>query len=301
MQISNYSKIYQLGHRVARNIFDGPVVVQEKVDGSQFSFANVGGKLQCRSKNNAVGTGGNPEGMFAKAVATAQAIFDTGMLHEDMVVRTEVLDKPKHNVLAYARVPVGNLILYDVERHQRAGDYLRPEELQAMAKQWGLEVVTLFAVKEFTLESFKEKITEWFATDSILGGTKIEGVVVKNYALRDQDDDVLMAKFVSEGFKERMDPEYVGKPQGTVTEQIVAGFGKEAIWQKAVQHLRDEGKLKGDPKDIGPLIAEIKNDFHAENYAEVSEKIIKAYYAEVVNGIITGFPQWYKTKMMEDL
>jgi len=142
MNVSNYSKIYQIGNRYTNSLFSSPVVIQEKIDGSQFSFANVDGKLQCRSKNNPVGMGGNAEGMFGKAYATAKAVF--------------------------------------------------------------------------------------------------EGCVLP------------------------------------------------------------AGKLKGDVKDIGALVAEIKSDFYSENFEEVSAALTKVYYPQVLDGILGGFAQWYKAKMMEN-
>lgn len=299
MILSTYSKIYQLGHRATRSLFEGPVVVQEKVDGSQFSFANLDGQLYARSKNNPVGCGGNQEGMFAKAYATAEAVMASGTLLDGMVVRAEVVDKPRHNVLTYARVPVGNLIIYDIEMGDRSGNYFRPPQLKDQVDKWGLEVVPTIAWADFTMETFKESIPAWFERESILGGTKIEGVVVKNYLQKDADDDILMGKFVSEGFKERMDPTHIAKPQGTMVQQILSEFNKEAIWVKAVQHLRDAGRLQGDPKDIGALIAEIRLDFKTENGAEIVERIVKAYYGDVEAGIIYGFPQWYKNKLTE--
>lgn len=48
--INSYPSIYSLGHRYISELFSGPVVIQEKIDGSQFSFGNLNGKLFCRSK-----------------------------------------------------------------------------------------------------------------------------------------------------------------------------------------------------------------------------------------------------------
>ena len=302
MQISEYSKIYQLGHRATRKLFDGgPLVVQEKVDGSQFSFANVEGTLRCRSRNNPVGTGGNSEGMFARAVKTAEAVFATGTMPEGMVVRGEMLDKLRHNVLRYERTPIGGIIIYDIELPQRSGNYLSSELVQSYAGAWGLEVVPTFAYEPFTMETLRAKLTYWLEKQSILGGTKIEGVVIKNYRERDEEDNVLMAKYVSEAFKEKMDPSHTAKPEGTIVEQILAECGKEAIWAKAVQHLRDAGQLVGDPKDIGKLVTEIKSDFEAERGEEIRSRIAKFYFSEVIGGVLTGFPQWYKEKLIEDM
>lgn len=43
-------KIYALGQRWNHGIFEDLVQVEEKIDGSQFSFGFVDGKVECRSK-----------------------------------------------------------------------------------------------------------------------------------------------------------------------------------------------------------------------------------------------------------
>ncbi len=39
--INSYPSVYQLGHKAIQNIFDGKVVIEEKIDGSQFSFGMI--------------------------------------------------------------------------------------------------------------------------------------------------------------------------------------------------------------------------------------------------------------------
>ena len=41
----SYGKIFNLGHKETEALFDGPVVVEEKIDGSQFSFGSINGEL----------------------------------------------------------------------------------------------------------------------------------------------------------------------------------------------------------------------------------------------------------------
>ena len=298
MQVSHYSSIQQLGSKYATKIFEGAVVVQEKVDGSQFSFANVDGKLLCRSKNQPVGLGGNAEGMFARAVRTAQRIFDTGTLPDGMVVRCECLDKPRQNIINYNHVPIGNIIVYDIEVRDRSGDYLRPPELERQAKEWGLEVVPVFAWGEFSHHIFHTNLTSWLDRESVLGGAKIEGIVVKNYLVKDHEDNILMCKYVSERFKERMDPEYRTKQTGTVIEKILSEFNREAIWAKAVQHLRDSEVLVGANKDIGNIIKETLEDFERENGDEIKERIVKEYFKVIKTEIVRGLPEWYKQSLL---
>ena len=299
MKVSNYSNIQQIGSRYTQHLFTGPVVIQEKVDGSQFSFANVGGALFCRSKNNEIGNDDTPGGMFSGAIATAKRLFDSGFIVEGMVVRGEVLSKPKHNVLAYGRVPKGNVIIYDIEIPERSGNYQSSSVLSKLAEAWDLETVPTFFCEETTPEAFQRMVIDWLARESVLGGTKIEGVVIKNYAQRDQDDNILMGKFVSAQFKEKM----TGKPHSDklpIVDQIISEYGKEAIWQKAVQHMRDDELLTGDMKDIGKLVAEIKEDFAKENGQDVRDRLVAEYYKEVERGILMGFPQWYKQKLLEE-
>jgi len=50
MRLNSYPKVYNLGHAAIVHLFDEPVTVEEKVDGSQFSFALIDGELSARSK-----------------------------------------------------------------------------------------------------------------------------------------------------------------------------------------------------------------------------------------------------------
>ena len=40
--------------------------------------------------------------------------------------------------------------------------------------------------------------------------------------------------------------------------QLAEGLRTEARWRKAVQHLREEGRLERSPKDIGALLVELQ-------------------------------------------
>src|SRR5690606_21326667 len=110
--LHSYPSIYALGHRAVVDLLKGPVIVQEKVDGSQFSFGlDASGNLQMRSKGQEVYAA--DAGMFLKAASTAAMLASD--IPPGVTFRCEYLAKPKHNVIAYARVPRQHLILYDVE------------------------------------------------------------------------------------------------------------------------------------------------------------------------------------------
>jgi len=44
--IHSYATVFQLGHKMIAGIFSSPVVVEEKIDGSSFSFGLIDGELQ---------------------------------------------------------------------------------------------------------------------------------------------------------------------------------------------------------------------------------------------------------------
>src|SRR5690349_12116226 len=108
-RINSYPNIYALGHRAIKELLNTPVVVQEKVDGSQFSMCIQCGVLTCRSKGQELVIDAS-EKMFLKAVETAKALD----LRDGWVYRCEYLQSPKHNTLAYERIPTNYLIVFDV-------------------------------------------------------------------------------------------------------------------------------------------------------------------------------------------
>ena len=108
-RIGSYSTVYNIGHKAIENLFSGPVLIEEKLDGSQFSMALTDGQLLCRSKNQQIIVDA-PEKMFSKATETAKSLD----LHPGWIYRCEFLSKPKHNTLAYSRVPEKNLIVFDI-------------------------------------------------------------------------------------------------------------------------------------------------------------------------------------------
>ena len=65
----SYGKIFNLGHKETEALFDGPVVVEEKIDGSQFSFGSINGELKVRSKGREFDPLA-PDGIFQDACAT---------------------------------------------------------------------------------------------------------------------------------------------------------------------------------------------------------------------------------------
>lgn len=183
-----YPKIWAIGTGAIQKIFDGPVFVEEKVDGSQFGFGLWNGELVVRSK----------------------------------------------------------------------GQVMPVEALEKMFAQAVAHVVNF-----------------------------------------NQVFPLMAGKFVSEAFKEvhraGWKKEHTGKGRW---ETFVDGYRTEARWHKAIQHLREGGKLDGSPKDIGPLIKEIQKDVAEEERQTIMEFLWKEFGQEVLRKAIAGFPEWYKEQLL---
>ena len=289
--INSYPSVYAIGHKVIQDLFKGEVLVEEKIDGSQFSMGVIDGELCARSKGKQIILD-NPEKMFAKAVETVRELEP--LLTPNWIYRCEYLRSPKHNTLAYDRVPDKHLIVYDVMMGIENYIGYAPKKLEAA--RLGLEVVPMFYVGKITdlgiLNGFLEET-------SILGGTKVEGIVIKNYALFTPEKKVAIAKYVSEKFKEIHDKDWKQRNPGQkdLLNQLILKYRTEARWQKAVQHLAERGELLGEPKDIGSLMKEVAIDTKKECEDEIKEILFGHYWKKIQRGVAAGLPEWYKEEL----
>lgn len=292
--IGSYGKVQTNGVKWVANIFSGPVTVQEKIDGSQLSFAVLNGELVFRSRNQQMQCYAY-EGMFKAGIEAISEIKD--LLMPNMIYRGEYLSKPKHNALAYERVPIRHVILFDIEDAERPGTYLSYIEVQEEAERLGIECVpTYFSGK---VSGAKELLHHLEAT-SILGGPFIEGIVIKNYELPDIHGGFMKAKIVREDFKEVHAGAWkkANPSSADIVTSIVESYRTEARWNKSIQHLRDIGELLEAPEDIGPLLKEINEDILEEEEDNIKDILFNHYWKEISRGITKGFAEHYKLQLM---
>jgi hypothetical protein len=295
--LPSYPKIYAIGHKFIRDLFDGPVVVQEKVDGSQFSFGVQDGKLFCRSRGQNIELPASNK-LFQGACATVQTLFDQGKLVEGWVYRGEAISRPKHNTLEYARVPKGFVILFDVDKGLE--DRISPQALEEVGAALGLETVPVYLHE--CIDS-REKLAALLDQESCLGGCKVEGVVVKNYdRFNQQDGKMMMGKLVSDAFKEKHTRTWkaANPGQNDKIQQIITALTTDARYEKGVQRRRDAGLLVEAPEDIGPIMSDIMRDTVEEEKEWIKEQLYARFEKEIVRGVTRGFPQWYKDKLFAE-
>ncbi len=290
----SYPSIFNFGHKAVAGLLVGPVYVQEKVDGSQFSFGlDKDGTVVTRSKGATVYLE-TADKLFKAAVEYVNSIKD--LLTPGYTYRGEVLSRPKHNTLAYDRVPCHNVVIFDVNT---GDECYMPYNVQE-AKRLDLEVVPL--IYEGMVES-ADQLKGYLETQSFLGGQKIEGVVVKpvGYGLFGVDKKVLFGKYVSEAFKEIHGGEWRknNPSQSDVLERVALLYKTPARWHKSVQHLREAGQIEDSPRDIGKLMKEVNLDVLKECENEIKEELFKQAWPKIARIITAGLPEWYKKELLD--
>lgn len=292
MSIPSYPSPKHLGDRHIEGLLPGPVVVQEKVDGSQISFGvTLDGELRIRSRGGPVAVNTSDK-LFAPAVAAIMAV--KGDLPVGHVFRGEAVTRPRHNALLYGRVPAGFVALFD--QCNTLGQYADPAALADTARALGFDAVPTYHVGELRDLALVE---EWLGRTSFLGGCKIEGVVIKNYALAHAGAEHFAGKVVSEAFKETRG---AGQPNTAAAFDPVALadlYRTEARWQKAVQHLAEAGELTDTPADIGKLVREVQVDVEMERGEEIRNALYALYRKQFASTFVKGLPEWYKGKLLE--
>jgi hypothetical protein len=286
-----YPKVYSLGHAGVKELLFDEVIVEEKLDGSQFSFGRFGGELKVRSKGAHMDLD-RPEAMFAEGVAVVKSLD----LRDGWTYRAEYLKTPKHNTIAYSRVPKGHLMIFDINTAEE--EYLPYLEKYEEAKRIGLEVIPrLFAGRIHN----PADVVSLLEKESILGGAKVEGIVIKNYKRFGMDKKVLMAKYVSEDFKEVHKGDWTDRnPQlGDIVQRLIVAHKTPARWDKAIQHLRDAGKLTDSPKDIGMVIKAVQDDIADEEREAIKNALWAHVSSDFNRGVVRGIPEYYKEYLMK--
>lgn len=287
-----YPSIFNLGHKYLVDLTNDPVLVEEKIDGSQFSWGLFEDGIKMRSKGIEF-TQENAQKMFEPAVTAVYSLLDR--LHRGWTYRAEYLSKPKHNVLAYDRIPTNHLIIFDINDGHES--YLSYQAKLEEAQRLGLEVVPQLM---FGMLTQVEQVHQMLERISILGGSNIEGVVIKNYARFGIDKKALMGKYVSEKFKEIHKAEWKqGNPDsGDICAILIKKYLSEARWNKAIQHLTERGELTSSPKDIGTIMKEVQMDIAKECTEEIQQILFAWVWPRIRSKLVAGLPEWYKNKLL---
>lgn len=293
MGIPSYSKIHSVKHREAQAMIGRDVVVQEKIDGSQISFGLFGGELKIRSKGVQLDLDAiNESHLFFRAVESLRQRAE--QMAPGVIYRGEYLAKPKHNSLAYERVPNGNVVLYDVDR----GDQDLATDREALllaAALIDVDVVPeLYRGPMLSIEELSGLVKH--SSPPLLGGAMREGVVVKCYSMLDSRDKVLMAKLVTDEFREVHRKEWSSSNPNPKEIRDVLGdkYRSEARWRKAVQRMKESGEFTGDMKITGKLLNDVVADIIDEEGDAIKDELFKWALKDMRRHWVRGLPEWLR-------
>ena len=296
--IKAFPKIFTLGQDYIKDIFKEEVEITEKIDGSQLDFGKIDNELYVRSKGKEIYIE-NVDKMFEEGVNYIVSIADK--IPNNTIYYCEYLRVKRHNVLSYNRIPKNHIILFGVSDITGTRFISKYNELKEFGDKIDIETVPL--LYKGKIESIEE-IEKLLDTESVLGGCKIEGIVVKNYnrkfLLGGQPIPLMMGKYVREDYKEvhrkNWKGEYTSKGKW---DKFKEGYRTESRWRKAIQHLREKGELENSPRDIGKLLKEIQRDIIEEEKEDIKEFMWSVFGKEVLRYAIKGFPEWYKKELLK--
>ncbi len=300
MKVPSYTKVLTIGSKGTERILTGRVVIEEKVDGSQFAFGiDENGEIGCRSHHQQIIM--DEAGMFTEAAAHVQRIAPIlermyAVRKEPLWFYAEYLQRPKHNTLAYSRIPTNHLVLFDA----RFGmNWLPVSGVQAMADSLQMDAIpVLYQGNAPDMETVKSFLTR----ESYLGGPAIEGIVIKNYEeliALGGNTFPLFCKLVREAFKERNMKEWHANSGKSKLEELIASYCTTARWQKAVQHLTESGELEHEPRDIGKIMREISADLIEEEAENIKDALWELYRKDFVRSAQHGAAEWYKQYLQD--
>lgn len=287
-----YPKILHIGDKPIADLFDDEVEITEKLDGSQFGFGVYNGVLYTRSKGKEQDLD-NPDKMFIEGVDYVKQIRDK--IPNGFSFWGEYLQKPRHNVLAYDRVPKNHIALFGVSKD---GEMLSYDLIKYWAELLQVDAVPLL----FKGKTTANEAIKLVGSQSYLGGQEAEGIVVKKYEdwmfLGKILIPVKAGKYVTEKFKEvhHKDWAKLNTAKGAFG-TLSASVRTEARWNKAIQHLRESGQFHGTVQDIGTLIKEVHRDLSEEETDNLQRQLWKIYGPDILKASTQGFVDWYKEKI----
>lgn len=269
--------------------------VDEKIDGSQISFGVEDGKLWIRSRSRFLDLE-NPDKMFAAAVESIKSI--ESKLLPGYTYMGEYLNRPKHNVLCYERVPEKNIVLFDVAVRWEGDDlgcwvFMGIEELREHAERIGLECVQSdFMPYNGTLPG-----ADYFKK-SMLGGIP-EGVVVKAW----NEEERVVAKIVSEQFKEVKGDRTTrtqANPQADIALRFANRFCPPARFVKAIQRMKENGEHNAAMSDIPRLRQLISQDLEGECGEQIREELYELHRKKILSASLQPLAAWYEQYLSND-
>lgn len=279
----------------AQLILGKPCYVQEKFDGSQFTFGYLEGKFYARSRGQQICEELGIPDLFAEAFLNAKALCEDERLPPNMLFRCEAICKPKHNSLKYDRIPQYSFIVYDIQ-DAVSNEFMPPAEVEQLLGGVCEFAPTLGVFPDgFVLRS---QLCDYLDANqhrlSKLGGA-IEGYVFKELS---PHPERAIVKLVRDNFKELHagNPDWERTGNKTGLEKVMQKLAGPARYTKALAHLKERGESEGSMRDMPKLMKELHSDLDSDN-AEIRELLWEVFGKEIKRQLGGGLALWYKDQL----
>ena len=294
----SYGKVINLGNPMTENALIGEVIVQEKLDGSQFRWGvNEDGILVIGSRKKDITD--DPDGLFISGWDYLRSIEETILKYpKNTYFFGEYMKTAQHNTLKYDAIPTNHIMLFDCIKD---GKYVDKQTLEFIAKDLNIDVVPELYKGTITVDGIKELLA---LAKPYLGGEMIEGVVVKNYTqtiLLGGSVFPLFTKYVQPAFREKHMGNKEFQPKVQFMEELKEELRNPNRWEKAYQHLKEVGELTGELRDIPTIMNEVKKDIEEEEKEYIKERLYKKFSSEIIRNSVRGLPEWLKEKLLENV
>ena len=273
------------------------MVLQEKIDGSQFRFQLVlnsdgTNTLKMWSRGQKLNLA-EPHGLFANAMLTVQSIQDK--LMPGAVYIAEAVTSQKHNVIQYDRVPNGGLVLLDIYTNNgsEGGGFYYPGLVKRHAESLHLEVAPYYdSIAPGTVVDVPALINNTSTATSLLGGP-VEGFVLKSLGNAvGPDGNSWKFKVINPNFSEtKRKPKEKGD---SLFATLGSDLASEVMWQKAMMRMAEQSQLSGTSNDIGLIIRAIHADIDKEYREAILLDVWAVVRKTVMSNAVRGLAEWYQ-------
>lgn len=286
MEQHKYHSIVRYGHKSTQEVLNkgDQIIIQEKIDGANASFAVIDGELKCWSRNKELDAGNTLEGFYG----WVKDNIDADKLLEGVIYFGEWT--ARHKVVYEGHEK--EFFLYDIFNLQLE-EYVSFSMVRDEAKRLGLQLVPVFFEGEF--ESFDQLMSYVGRTDlnGTLGGEPSgEGIVIKNVNYRDRFGKQLFVKLVIDKFAEVQKQKKPKNPKKTFNpeELKVRECTTVPRVKKQLFKMIEEGRLDRDYgiedmgfliKNVSPMVAEDILKEEMQDFS-ITVKDIQVYMTKVL-------------------
>jgi hypothetical protein len=269
--------------------FSCQIIIQEKADGGQFSIENIEGKLVFSNKGKIISGKAYPFVNSYISLVNKVEFFKEGYLYHGEAMRSR-----KPNTNEYDREPRYFWVLFEIV-DIKTGYIFTPEETKEMIKDTGIEYLSPLYdsyVDPLPQKSYHEIIDNFMnkiesgQIESVLGGM-MEGIVFK--ALNQDNKGKIKntrLKFVRSKFSE-LNQQKKAKLPTLSDEELIENIGLvynvPARFQKAKQHLEENGKWKSNPKaNFQTMVHELDEDLIKEHSEDIKNILFCRFHDKIV-------------------